>query len=255
MQTFSYSYKVLISFSSPVRQHAFKFRCRPASNAWQRITDCTVSVSPEARLFGTADAFGNSVLCGYCHDSHTGLRLECSGRADLSDYRLPEPAHDMYRNPSPLATADAAIETWARSLPAAATPADTACALAEAVHDRLAYCPGCTSASTTAPEVFGLGRGVCQDFAHLMIAASRTLGMPARYVSGFVQGTGVSHAWVEVFAGDVWFGIDPTYNQLIAGGYIKLSHGRDASDCPLNRGVFIGSAMQTLNVEVIVNQI
>lgn len=78
--------------------------------------------------------------------------------------------------------------------------------------------------------------------------------MAARYVNGFMQGIGLTHAWVEVHDGKAWHGIDPTNNRLIEYGYVKLSHGRDALDCPVNRGVFTGMASQQVEIRVIVEE-
>ena len=80
-------------------------------------------------------------------------------------------------------------------------------------------------------------------------------GIGARYVCGFMQGEGVTHAWVEVYCNGYWLALDPTHNRKIEYGYIKLAQGRDAADCPVNRGVFTGSAIQTTHVEVIVEEV
>ncbi len=113
-----------------------------------------------------------------------------------------------------------------------------ACAIAHAVHERIRYVPQSTHVETAAGEAFALNSGVCQDFAHITIALCRMAGIPARYACGFITGEGESHAWVEVFIHGVWYGIDPTQNRLIHLGYIKVAHGRDSADCPMNRGMF-----------------
>ncbi len=113
-----------------------------------------------------------------------------------------------------------------------------ACAIAHAVHTRLHYVPQSTHVETLAGEAFALNSGVCQDYAHITIALCRMAGIPARYACGFITGEGESHAWVEVYIHGVWYGIDPTQNRLIYHGYIKVAHGRDSADCPMNRGTF-----------------
>ena len=84
---------------------------------------------------------------------------------------------------------------------------------------------------------------------------TRAAHIPARYVNGFIEGEGATHAWVEVYDDGAWWGIDPTHNRPIEWGYIKLSHGRDAEDCPVNRGVFTGAASQTAEIRVIVEEL
>lgn len=89
--------------------------------------------------------------------------------------------------------------------------------------------PQVTSLDTPASEIIKTHQGVCQDYAHLMIALCRLHDIPARYVCGFMEGEGETHAWVEVCDGNAWHGFDPTHNEEISCGYVKLAHGRDAA--------------------------
>ena len=116
------------------------------------------------------------------------------------------------------------------------------------VHDHFTYTPGETNVMTTAGEAYAAGKGVCQDYAHVLIALCRMAGMPARYVSGLFVGEGASHAWAEIWMDGLWYGIDPTHNRLTDETYLKLCTGRDYSDCPIERGVFSGWAEQTQKV-------
>jgi len=127
------------------------------------------------------------------------------------------------------------------------------------VNGRLEYVPGVTTVETTVVDVLGEPRGVCQDFAHLLIGLCRSVAIPARYVSGYIvadaggprRGTGASHAWVEAFTPTHgWRGFDPT-NDLVASAYhVKLAIGRDYSDIPPHRGSFRGPAQEVLSVAV-----
>ena len=132
---------------------------------------------------------------------------------------------------------------------------DQAVALSTWVYQHMRYQPGLTQTNTTAAEALALGQGVCQDYAHILLALCRAAQIPARYVNGFMEGEGATHAWVEVYDQAAWWGIDPTNNRQIEWGYIKLSHGRDAEDCPVNRGVFTGTATQTAEIRVIVEEL
>jgi transglutaminase-like putative cysteine protease len=110
-------------------------------------------------------------------------------------------------------------------------------------HSRLRYAVGVTDVGTTAQEAFTLGAGVCQDFSHLMIAACRLLGMPARYVSGHMLDEGVMHAWVEVLlpepsGGRAWKAYDPTHGRLPGIPYVTIAVGRDFVDVSPTRGSF-----------------
>ena len=117
------------------------------------------------------------------------------------------------------------------------------------------YEAGVTNVETTAEEAFNLGRGVCQDYAHIFISLCRLGGIPARYVTGFMIGEGQSHAWAEILFGDKWIGMDPTNNLLIDDNYIKLSHGRDAADCKINLGIMIGGGEQAQQIKVSVTKL
>jgi transglutaminase-like putative cysteine protease len=133
----------------------------------------------------------------------------------------------------------------------------TAMAVMDAVHTQLKYEPGATDVKTTAGDVLALGRGVCQDFAHVMIGACRCLGIAARYISGYLHDPqaerrdGASHAWVDIYArGDGWVSLDPTHNRQQTEHYVRLAVGRDYADVPPTRGVFKGNARETLEVQV-----
>ncbi len=122
---------------------------------------------------------------------------------------------------------------------------EDAVALMAAVHAQFAYEPGATSTATTAAAALALGRGVCQDYAHVLIALCRCAGIPARYVTGLMVGEGATHAWVEVHDGVRWRGADPTHDRAVDDRYLLFATGRDFGDCPIERGVFRGSAAQT----------
>ena len=95
---------------------------------------------------------------------------------------------------------------------------------------------------------------MCQDYTHIMLGLCRHLGIPARYVAGFMIGEGATHAWLEVYARGHWIGIDPTNNRVVDDMYIKMSEGRDASDCIIDKGVFFGNVQQKQSVFVKVTQ-
>ena len=121
-----------------------------------------------------------------------------------------------------------------------------------AVHAALKYEKGVTDVQTNAEQA--LGRGVCQDFTHVLLAACRSLDLPARYVSGYLYNNGhtaASHALVAVHvAGPGWLLLDPTHNRQQTSQYVRVAIGRDYADVPPTRGVFKGQAKETLEVKV-----
>jgi hypothetical protein len=122
--------------------------------------------------------------------------------------------------------------------------------LGAAVHDKIVYKPAVTKISTTSAEVFAQKCGVCQNLSHVLITCLRINGIAARYVSGYVKGLKLSHAWTEAFYDGCWHAFDATENIFVTSGYIKIAHGRDASDCPLNRGIYYGNAVEKVEIEI-----
>lgn len=134
--------------------------------------------------------------------------------------------------------------------------------LTRRVHQDFAYDPRATTVTTPVLEVFKIRRGVCQDFAHLQIAMLRSLGIPARYVSGYLRtyppegkprlvGSDASHAWLAVYCDPLgWVDVDPTNDKFTSTDHITLAWGRDYSDVPPLTGVFIGGGHTRLAVEV-----
>ena len=129
--------------------------------------------------------------------------------------------------------------------------------LTSRIHDEFKYQPKSTSIDTPLLDVLRNRRGVCQDFAHLMIGALRSLRLSARYVSGYIrsnsglQGAAVSHAWVSVFDPvNGWLGFDPTNNMMTSEAHITLAWGRDYGDVTPVKGLTLGGGGQTVGVEV-----
>jgi transglutaminase-like putative cysteine protease len=129
------------------------------------------------------------------------------------------------------------------------------------VYKNFSYIKGITSVTTTVDEIWKLKAGVCQDFAHILLAMLRLLGIPARYVSGYVcphdhhlRGEGATHAWVEAYIPFYgWIGLDPTNNCVVSDLHVRLAVGRNFSDVSPVRGTYKGTAKQTLEVGVSVS--
>jgi transglutaminase-like putative cysteine protease len=121
------------------------------------------------------------------------------------------------------------------------------------------YEKGSTTVTTTAPEALRAGSGVCQDFAHLGLALVRSLGVPARYTSGYLHPSddavigektaGESHAWIEAWLGE-WTPFDPTSGEAVGPRHVVVAHGRDYGDVPPLKGVYHGGAADALDVSV-----
>ena len=123
------------------------------------------------------------------------------------------------------------------------------------IYQDFKYQGGVTGIGTTAEEAFRKQEGVCQDYAHIMLALLRLKRIPCRYVTGMMIGEGESHAWIEVYTDGFWLPLDPTNGIVVTDQHIKIAHGRDYSDCLVNQGVFVGKVRQSQDISVYVKEV
>lgn len=255
MLRFLYNYQVITSFSSAVTTHALMLRCQPAVNTMQHIDEEHLVIPHAFRMNRGFDAYGNRIIYGGTMIPHSSLAYVSSGIVAQGEYVIPDlsPA-PYYRIPSRLTIPSKEMEeTVIEGIEAAGmTPYDKALLISKKVNSMIEYCPLSTGITTTAAEAFAMKKGVCQDYAHIMVSLCRLHGITARYANGFIIGEGVTHAWVEVYDGYAWRAIDPTHDTFIYSGYIKLAHGRDALDCTVDRGLFTGVTSQKTEISVTV---
>lgn len=198
------------------------------------------------------DSFGNVVLDLTLEevDSHvefvTWAVVECHVPVDGSDSPDDIGLDRRFGEPSRLTKPDAPLRAVADELRSAgAKDLELAALVSSRVHDHFVYEWGATTVETTAAEAWATARGVCQDYAHCMVALCRLLGLPARYVSGHLLGDGGTHAWVEVLVQDE-SGIvravpfDPTHDRRVGPRYVTVAVGRDYADVPPTSGTFDG---------------
>jgi transglutaminase-like putative cysteine protease len=188
-------------------------------------------------------------------------QVETHGHALHTDPHGPDPR--LYRMPSPLATADAALRDAALTAVQGLDPEDAqerALALLRLVATHVAYHAGHTDARTTAAQVWQGGAGVCQDQAHVLVAACRAVGLAARYVSGYFHATGASalasHAWAQVCLDATarrWLGLDVTHGCVVDARHVQLAVGPDYAACAPVRGVRSGGGQERLVVSVSVD--
>lgn len=255
MLKFLYNYQVVTSFSSPVTTHALMLRCQPAVNAMQHIDEEHLILPPMFSMSRGIDAYGNRTVYGSTLVPHSTLAYISCGIVSQGEYIIPDASPKPYYLVASRLTLPSA-EMERMEIDGAddtrLSPYDRALLICHAVNSVITYESGSTTLQTTAAEAFALRKGVCQDYAHIMIALCRLHGIAARYSNGFIIGEGVTHAWVEVHDSYAWRGIDPTHDTFICSGYIKLAHGRDALDCTVDRGTFIGLTTQKTDISVTV---
>ena len=250
IRNFYYSCELL--FSSDVCRHSFALLCSPHSSERQQVLELNISVEPACRLANGVDAFGNTVLWGHLENPHNRFAYTVKGTALIDGSRRECAAMGpYYAYASNLTRPDDALEQLSREL--GQGNSDIAERIMNVLRERVEYRRGVTETCTTAGEALEAGAGVCQDYAHIMLALLRMRRLPCRYAAGMLEGEGESHAWVELFSDGEWHGFDPANGCVVDDRYIKITHGRDFLDCSLDRGVFFGNAIQTQNIKVIVN--
>jgi transglutaminase-like putative cysteine protease len=250
---------------------------QPRTDATQYCTKFELTIAPRVRPFAFSDRFGNDVHHFAVLPDHDVLSVVA--RSSIITVRPSDPAI-----PSPVTRADLDADpavpwlfdelhesmyvVFGPELRAFAAevgdPGDGDLVAwflhaGETIKRRLAYNKEATSVTTTVDESIALGAGVCQDFAHVLIALCRFFAIPARYVSGYlytgqegaVLGAEASHAWVEIYLGPHgWVGYDPTNACLIDDRFAKIAVGRDYRDVSPIRGVYKGASRSTMSVNV-----
>lgn len=260
----SYEYRTRVNFSPSIGRHTILLRCLPADAPFQQIENEEFLLSEGFWQDEGRDGLGNRLITAGSEERHHTLEYAVKGEIESRTYCIPDDKpHPMYRQPSRLTQPSveilSLIPTQLLMLQGdertSSNYLETCLEIAHIVHRHIAYTPHVTNVDTTALEAFRLRQGVCQDYAHLMVALCRTAGFAARYVCGLMLGEGSTHAWVEVHDGQCWYAFDPTNDTAVASGYIKMAHGRDALDCPVSRGTFVGITEQKTEVNVRVERI
>ena len=262
MRKLDFQYHMRLLFPEPVNRHHFTLRCFPIDSERQKITNLNIQITP-LHVGGTEmDSFGNRCIYGVVEKSHTEFCVSVDGMAYVygDAFQPVADAHKigMFRYNTDLTKIGPTLDKLYKKL-SAGTPekeaiTEKALRWMEAVHSCLKYVQGITQVTTTAEEAAVFGMGVCQDYAHILLALLRKEHIPSRYVVGMMTGEGASHAWVEVCDGKKWVGFDPTNNCMVDDQYICISHGRDARDCTINQGYFYGSPRQIQEINVVVEE-
>lgn len=255
MNRLEFLYRMESEFEHAITHHDFSLKCIPRSDSRQHILSQKIVIKPETNLSEITDSFGNKVIYGQIKEPHHNFLAEIRGVAEIQDnpdQDFSQRAHPMYSYPSPLTIPGKHILAFYQQIQPVKVMSDYEKTrhFMKCLFEIFTYEPGSTTISTTAEAAMLHRKGVCQDYAHILLSLCRLGGIAARYVVGIMLGEGYSHAWVEIFSGGLWYGFDPTNNLEVDENYIKISHGRDFSDCIVNRGVFRGGGGQSMTVKV-----
>jgi transglutaminase-like putative cysteine protease len=277
-------------YKSMVRTAQHMAHLKPATTAYQELLSHRLVVDPApARLTESVDVYGNTRSFFSLQFTHDWLRVQAESLVSTSE--PPEPEEGLsweeaaermrYRRgavydaasefafSSPYVPCDASFASYAQPVFTPGKPLVAAAReLMRRIYTDFEYAPASTDVNTPALEALTLRKGVCQDLAHVMLGCLRSLGLPARYVSGYLLthpapgrprlvGSDASHAWVSVYlpaeeGPGTWADLDPTNDRAPGEDYVTLAIGRDYSDVSPIRGVLHGGARHTLRVGVTV---
>lgn len=264
-------------YQHPVTASYNEARMTPLSTERQQLLDETITIDPVTWKLRYTDYWGSEVTAFDVLVPHTEMCVVSSSTVEVfdrpgtaaaepgspswSDLRA-DPLADTFHEflvQTPLTEPAPEVVEIARQAAGDLPPAEAARAVCEELIGPMTYAGGFTSVRTPATEVWTARRGVCQDFAHLTLGALRELGVPARYISGYLHprpeaGIGEtveaeSHAWIEWWAGE-WTAYDPTHEGVVSTDHVVVAHGRDYADVPPLKGVYAGSPASHLFVTV-----
>jgi transglutaminase-like putative cysteine protease len=252
------------TYSEPTNYSILALRLTPPSFQGQRVIKWRVNAPGVEASKSFCDGFGNTVHLVSCTERHSESLVVAMGVVETEDQAgvvrgLGESAPlGVYRRQTAKTRANDAIRALARSVGSTAA-INGMHDLMHAVRDGVDYMLGTTNAHTTAAEALRVGMGVCQDHAHVFISAARSLGIPARYVGGYLlsgeEPADANHAWAEVWLEDLgWVGFDPANRVCPSDHYVRLAAGLDATFAAPIRGMRHGISNETLDVIVEVQQ-
>jgi transglutaminase-like putative cysteine protease len=286
MPIYTIRHRTCYKYSEPVEMSMNQGRLRPRELAGQRLMSYSLTAHPKIDTYHEApDFFGNPTSIFQVTTLHETFEICAEARIDISwsERENPPPTSaweetvEAMKAPlgtdqqdaiqftldSPVVKVFPELRKYALpSFPSGRPLGEATYHLMRRIHRDFKFMPGSTSLKTTLEMVFQTRCGVCQDFSHLMIGCLRSLGLPSRYVSGYIEtipkagkpklvGADATHAWVSVFVtGTGWLDFDPTNLMLPGPQHITLAWGRDFSDVSPLRGVIYGGGNQKLKVEV-----
>lgn len=280
------THETLYTYADPVQLSHNLAHLRPLASERQTVESFSLDVDPEpAVLSERVDCWGNSSHFLLIQESHRQLRVVAKSEVEVHPVRLPDPETtrtwesvaasmrsrpsgeyamaSQFRHPSPFVPLLPAAREYAQASFVAGRPlGDAAFDLMHRVHREFRYDPEATSVATPLAEIFRRRHGVCQDFAHAMIACLRSMGLAARYVSGYLEtrpppgkarlvGADASHAWLQFWCPDHgWIDLDPTNDTAPSERHVTVAVGRDFGDVTPLKGLLLGGSGQNVHVSV-----
>ncbi|MBV9121610.1 MAG: transglutaminase family protein [Chloroflexi bacterium] len=262
------NHETVFEYSDEILNSIMEVRLRPLTDARQAVRTSVLEVSPRVRLFPYHDYFGNATDFFTVTRRHRRLAVVSRSLVETASARQatwepalgPETAalSEYLQFEGPVCR-HPEVDAIARRFAGEPDLPSRLSLVAHWIHEEFEYKPQATAVDSTVADVLTLRSGVCQDFAHLMIGICREMGLPARYVSGYiftnraagVRGHDASHAWCQVYVpGHGWLGFDPTNDLTVDERYVEVAIGRDYRDVAPTKGLYRGSASERMTVSV-----
>lgn len=279
MPTFLIRHITRYQYDQPISEYVAELRMQPRTEDNQRCLQFSLEIFPHATPARLKDSLGNFIHTFDIPMPHTSLQITAEATvesappaplpeslpldsweavdqlgAEISFWELLQPSH--YTQPSPQLEALIGQFELGREV----DPLSLLRRLNRQIYEAFEYAPQSTRVDSHIDDAISTRRGVCQDFTHIMLTILRRLGIPARYVSGYLyhrredhdrSAEDATHAWLEAYLPPLgWVGFDPTNNLLQTERHIRVAIGRDYADVPPTQGVFVGQAQETLTVGV-----
>lgn len=262
MAFLNYEYKMKISYSKPVDKCYFTIKSIPANDFRQRDIAHEISVAPPAQYSQNSDSFGNIQIIGSESVPHSEFTFVIKGLVETNPASIScgiiASRIGMYKYPHGKCVPGPELKKYAEEIESevniCGSDKEKCIKIMNLLQGKMSYEPGSTDINTSAEDAFCSGKGVCQDYSHILITLLRMFKIPARYVCGLIVGEGESHAWVEAACDGNFIAFDPTHDREVTDEYIKFGVGREAADCSINKGTMWGGGTQVQEVSVKVDK-
>ncbi len=265
------------AYKSPVTASFNEARLTPRSDSRQNVILNRIETVPATRSYRYVDYWGTAVTSFDLYAPHAELEVTSSSVVETDRGEKPKKVswedlnseavidrYDEMLSPTDYVPASRRIQAVGRRIAKYNEPADAVLAAAQWAHSELEYVPGTTGVHSSGLDAHREGKGVCQDYAHLTLILLRGMGIPARYVSGYLHPNreaavgetidGQSHAWIQAWTGG-WWNYDPTNDSDINEQYISVGVGRDYADVSPLKGIYSGEGSTDLDVVVEISRL
>ncbi|HRK30617.1 MAG TPA: transglutaminase family protein [Tepidisphaeraceae bacterium] len=264
-----------LTYTDLISESVVELRMAPRQESDQHRLSFSLAIGPATAVNSYFDWLGNTVHALSISAFHKQIRIVASSVVETDRLKVEverfkdqwpgnfvanQQLYDFLQFAGPIVKSQALTDV-VKELGAepGMSQGELALRMLHSIAEKFAYVKGVTTSASSINEILRHGSGVCQDFAHLMIGMARSVGIPARYVSGLVhpdadrfRGYTQTHAWVELlFPSAGWVGFDPTNNCIVGPNFVKVAIGRDYRDVPPNKGVYRGNAQEDIDVKVL----